>query len=347
VSGASAPAGWPRAVRRRATVHLAAAAALALCACAGARPSPGAALHADHPLVGRTWAVRDAAWVEPSARDAALARADLVLLGETHDNPEHHRLQAAILRALVAAGRRPAVAFEMLDTGQQPKVDAALRESPGDPDALAAAVGWDESGWPEFSMYRPVFAAALDAGLPIVAANLSRQQARKIFEGAKDVISPRARQLLDNHPPLTQAEQASLREEMAASHCGELPASMLDPMVEMQRARDAQLAERLLAAADARGAVLIAGAGHVRDDRGVPSYLRQEAPAPSLRTVGFVEVQAGRDDPAAYAAEFGVERLPFDYVVFTPRTDRGDPCEGLRHHKPTPPAPAGSTWVRR
>ena len=41
---------------------------------------------------------------------AALRQADLVLLGEVHDNPLHHRERAELLTAL--ADRRPTVVFE-------------------------------------------------------------------------------------------------------------------------------------------------------------------------------------------------------------------------------------------
>ena len=32
----------------------------------------------------------------------------------------------------------------------------------------------------------------------------------------------------------------------------------------------------------------------------------------------------------------GYDPAPYDYVVFTPGADRGDPCEGM--HPPAPPA---------
>ena len=46
-------------------------------------------------------------------------RADVVYLGEQHDNPAHHAHQRAVVEALVARGVRPALAFEMLDEDQQ------------------------------------------------------------------------------------------------------------------------------------------------------------------------------------------------------------------------------------
>lgn len=302
-------------------------------------------LHREHPLVGRLWDVRAGTFLDEAHVEAALSRADLVLLGETHDNPDHHLLESRIVRALVAAGRRPAVAFEMLDTQQQAAVDAALAGASPSADAVAEAVGWARSGWPDFSLYRPVFAAAIDAGLPVVAANLARPRAREVASRGMSALSPRVREILERAGTPSDEAMRSLREEMKEVHCGELPESMLDPLVLMQRARDAQLAERVLGAADARGTVLVAGAGHVRTDRGVPMYLAREAPARRTLAVAFLEVSSGRDAPSDYADEFGSGPLPFDYVAFTPATEREDPCRGMhrRTREPDPLPPTSLT----
>ncbi len=319
--------------------------ALALPAACAGRPAPSPPLlHRDHPLAGRIWDVRGGRFVDEAAFHAALASAHFVALGETHDNPVHHELQARALAAMVAAGRKPAVAFEMLDLAQQPRVDAALtRSTPHDPDALAKAVGWAGTGWPDFALYRPVFATALAAELPIVAANLSRKQVREVVKSGAGSLAPAVRQLLDRAGPLPEAAAQEIRDEMWESHCRELPRSMLDPFVTMQRSRDAQLAERVLAARG-DGAVLIAGSGHARTDRAVPSYLAREAPDRSRAAVAFLEVSDERRTPADYAEAFGPGGLPFDYIVFTPAQPREDPCAGFRGRKPekpTEPPPPG------
>ena len=54
------------------------------------------ALDRDHPLVGRVYAVREGRYLSPAALLDALVGARDVLLGEAHDNPDHHRLQAAL-----------------------------------------------------------------------------------------------------------------------------------------------------------------------------------------------------------------------------------------------------------
>ncbi len=303
---------------------------LALAACASRTgPPAGAMLHRDHPLAGRTFDVRAGRFADLPALEAALRPADFVLLGETHDNPDHHLLQARLLGALVAAGRRPAVAFEMLDVQQQAAVDAALARAPHDPDALAEAVGWAKSGWPAFSLYRPVFEAALHAGLPIVAVSLTRKRAREVVSRGSEALTPAVRALLEREGPLPEEVARKLRAEMDESHCNELPGSMLDPMVLMQRARDATMATRLAEAARPAG-VLVLGAGHARVDHGVPAHLALVAPGRRSISVGFLEVDPAKRTPDAYAQEFGAGGLPFDYVVFTPAAARADPCESLR-----------------
>ncbi|HSN90070.1 MAG TPA: ChaN family lipoprotein [Anaeromyxobacteraceae bacterium] len=312
--------------------------ALAALACAprpgGRGPPSGApgwtsALHRDHPLVGRVLEVRTARWSDGAALAAAVARADLVLLGETHDNADHHLLQAWLLGSVASSGRRPAVAFEMLGTHQQPDLDAVLARSPVSPDDVAAAVAWAESGWPAFDLYRPVFAAALAAGLPLVAGGLPRDLARDVVRKGRDALPEGLRERLARDEPFPEAEAAEMRTEMADSHCGELPASLLDPLVLAQRARDAQMAERV-EAAGSRGAVLVTGSGHARRDRGVPRHLRRDVPARTVLSVAFLEVSPGDGDPSDYAAAYGASALPFDWVVFTPAAEREDPCAALR-----------------
>src|ERR1051325_10654076 len=131
-------------------------------ACASAK-APAAApiawesrLDRGHPLAGRIWDVSAAAFVEESTLVARIGAVAYVAIGEQHDNPDHHRLEARLVDAIADAGRHPRVVFEMIDAVDQAKVDAALAASPHDPDVLGRAVDWDHSGWPPWPMYRPV-----------------------------------------------------------------------------------------------------------------------------------------------------------------------------------------------
>jgi uncharacterized iron-regulated protein len=296
--------------------------------------------HRDHPLVGKIWDGRAGRFVDEGALVAAVAAADLLLLGEVHDNPDHHLLQARVVRAAIAAGRRPALAFEMLSTEQQPAVDAALARAPGDPDAFAEAVAWEKSGWPPFALYRPIFAAGLEAGLPVVGANLPRTAVKTLVSKGVEALDAPLRERLARGEPVPPDQLEEMRAEMRESHCNELPEALIDPLVVAQRARDATMAARLAEADAGRGAILVTGNGHARTDRGVPAFLAEDAPGRAVLSVAFMEVVPERTDPAAYAKEFGAATLPFDFAVFTAGTEREDMCAALRAHPRRSPPPA-------
>jgi uncharacterized iron-regulated protein len=282
----------------------------------------------DHPLVGRIWAVRERRFVGRGELEVALAHANVVLLGEKHDNPDHHRLQAAMIEAMVHMGRHPIVALEMLDVDEQSKVDEAALGSPGDPDAFFRAVGWDKKGWPPSREYEPIVRAALSNGLSIVAADMREEDARALVHHGLAALSPASAVRLALTTPMPAALAASLRAELADSHCGMLPESMLDAMALAQRGRDAEMARAIRDSDRQTGAVLISGSGHAREDRGVPVELAR-AGETSVLTVAFAEVVHAEMDPEQYRSVWHADALPFSYVWFTPRASDDDPCERM------------------
>lgn len=290
----------------------------------------------DHPLAGRIWQPDGGRWLTPdSVAERALA-AGIVLLGETHDNAGHHALQAWMVRRLAAAGRRPATAFEMIDTDQQTRVDDHRADLPG----LGAAVDWDSRGWPTWEQYRPIAEATLAAGGGLYAANLPRELTRRIAKGAESRDEDE-RFGLDTE--LTAAVSRAMAEEIRDGHCNMLPEAAVPAMVRVQRARDAALAEVVADQAsrpEMGPVVLIAGAGHTRTDRAVPARLKQLVPGVRVFSLAFIEVEAGETDPAAYGALQGVARPPFDAVWFTPKAEREAPCAQMeRHMRKKAPSP--------
>jgi uncharacterized iron-regulated protein len=285
-----------------------------------------------HPAVGCVWDVGQHTCIGGDALVQRLARHRFILLGEKHDNPDHHRLQARIVRAVGRADARPAVAFEMLSTDVAPALEEAQVGSPS-ADDLRRAVGWDESGWPEWALYEPIFAAALDASLPIVAADLDRQTIERVRAGGLDAIAPERRRALGLDQPLSPIERRAMEEQIRTVHCGHAPQPMLDRMIDVQRARDAHLAHVLVTASGsepAAGAILIAGTGHVRRDWGAPIHLRRRVSPTAFVSLAFLEVDAEESDPERLLdARYGAS-VPFDYIWFTPRVDDADPCERFR-----------------
>ncbi|TMM51109.1 hypothetical protein FDT80_14680 [Sulfitobacter sabulilitoris] len=258
-----------------------------------------AVLAAPFLCAGTLWAQE----IPQAARDA-----DVVVLGEAHDNPAHHATQAR----WVAALRPAALVFEMLTPDQAVRVTPAVRTDPG---ALADALEWDASGWPDFAMYYPIFAAAPDA--VVLGAGLPRDTMQTVMTDGADALPDAARFGLNSALPKDQ--QAAREDLQAEAHCGALPETMLPGMVKVQRARDAALARAALdAIAQTGGPVaVIAGNGHARRDWGVPHLLAQAEDKITVFALG--QAEDGR------APEGG-----FDLVVNADAVERGDPCAAFR-----------------
>src|SRR6266545_724080 len=284
----------------------------------------------NHPLTGRIWDVSSARFIDRQSLVTRLARADFLLLGERHDNPDHHLLQAEVLRGLIALGRRPAVGFEMFGLDDASAIANHLAFAPNDATGLGRAVNWNKSGWPDWAMYQPIAEAALQAKLRIVATNLPRAAARKMSSDGVAAVEPSVRRELDLDRPLSDAMFATMAADIHNSHCGYASEENVKAMVGVQRARDAQMAQSLIAAGDPDGAILVAGAGHVRNDYGIPVYLTAKAAGKQVISIAFLEVDNQKPEPDNYALPDPNGRLPFDFVWFTARVDDENPCEKLK-----------------
>jgi hypothetical protein len=62
----------------------------------------------------------------------------------------------------------------------------------------------------------------------------------------------------------------------------------------------------------------------------VPFYLRRLAPGRKTLSVMLAEVEDGKTDPDAYIPHDAAGKPAVDYVVFTPRANRKDPCTEMR-----------------
>jgi uncharacterized iron-regulated protein len=239
-----------------------------------------------------------------------VGEAEVIFLGEVHDNPEHHAVQANWVAEIAPA----ALVVEMITEEAANGMPDSLR---GDRMAMELALDWDSSGWPDFSLYWPIFEAA--AGARLYGAGVPRSQARAALARgpAESFGADAARFGLDQ--PLPEAERAEREAFQAAAHCHALPPEMLPGMVDVQRLRDAVLARAALRALEETGGpvVVIAGNGHVRKDIGSPAFLEHARPGTRIFAIGQSETGAGIDGS-------------FDLVLPAPPVTREDPCASLR-----------------
>lgn len=260
-----------------------------------------------HPELGQIVELRTGALLTPEQLLEHLAAAPKVLVGERHDNPDHHALQLWLLRALAAQRPQGSLLLEMLTPDQQAKVDqvrAAIAAGQAPQDMLSA-LAW-QSGW-AWSLYGLLVQHALRQPYPLLAANLERREIMQIYAEV-----PQLQGQASTAPPVREA----LFQQIRQSHCNLLPDSQLPAMLAVQQQRDRRMAEALLAAP--APSLLFAGAFHVRRELGIPLHLQDLGAAEGVQVLILAEVGS------QVAAESA------DYVWYTPAQPEQDHCVKLR-----------------
>ena len=245
-----------------------------------------------------------------SATPADIKLFSVLLLGEVHDNAEQHQQRAARFKALLEAGARPALLLEQFDRERQADIDKAIVQGK-DADALiAAATSETKTGW-NWAFYKPFISLALQYQLPVIAANVSRSDASRIY--TQGLL---ANGFIADIPDDIGKEQTK---EILQSHCGLIDNKQAAQMSNIQVARD-QFMARQIQVYQSRGVVLLAGNGHVRKDIGVPRWLPTSV-LNNTRVVGYLEALGSTSTKTS---------LSFDEVITTTEQKRSDPCESMR-----------------
>ena len=224
-----------------------------------------------------------------------------LIVGEKHDNPDHHALQLWLLRALPERS----LLLEMLEPVQQPAVTTLQQQLRNGqwPQDLPKALNW-QRGW-DWQQYGPLLLRVLPGDTQVLAANLDRSEMKAIYR------NPPA---LAGSASTAPAVQSALAAQIRESHCNMLPETQLPAMLAIQQQRDRRMAERLR---DAQApAVLLAGSQHARRDLGVPLHLADLGSAARV----LILAEAGDTVSAAEG----------DYVWYTPATAPQDYCAQLQ-----------------
>ena len=260
-----------------------------------------------HPDVGRIVDLRSGEQISPRRLIDELSGVEQVLVGERHDNLDHHALQGWLLQALAQRREQGSVLLEMINPDQQDEV-ASVQVSARQgrwPDDLVTALAW-QKGW-EWHLYAPLVSYVLAKPYPVLSANLDRAEITNIYRRIPRLTGAAA----------DESVQETLLTQIRVSHCGMLPESQLPAMLAVQQQRDRRMAEQVESAP--KPATLFAGAFHVRRDVGVPLHLATQNDGSDERVL--VLADAGDNLWSAGQA---------DFVWYTPAQPLRDYCADLR-----------------
>lgn len=228
---------------------------------------------------------------------AELAKADVVFLGEQHDDPGTHRLQAAVLEGLARRRSGPIVlALEMFERDAQPALDAWLRGASSEADFLAVSRPWPNHQ----NDYRPLIEIARAENWPVVAGNVPRRLAQ--------AVSRRGLVALDSVPAADRALAASdlscPRDEYwtrfsgtmgdMSGHGVQMTPEQVDAMVwrfyEAQCLKDETMAEAIATALDTHHTLVVHANGAFHSDYrlGTVERVRRRMPRARIVVVSFV-----------------------------------------------------------
>ncbi len=148
------------------------------------------ALPPGHPAIAavyipqRVFDTRRKAFTDFEAMLADLARADVVLVGEQHDDANTHRLEAAVLQGLLRRHVAVTVSLEMFERDVQPELDAFLAGSIPEEEFIQKT-----RPWPRYATdYRPLVEMARAHGWKVIAANVPRRLAADVSKGGKPAL---------------------------------------------------------------------------------------------------------------------------------------------------------------
>ena len=240
-------------------------------------------------------------WIDPSSGStvtvdrvvAAAAKRSVVLLGEVHDDADHHRWQLFMLAALHAQHPNMVIGLEMLPRRAQPVLDAWVAGALT-PEEFVEQSEWTQVWGFDAEDYLPILHFARQYRVPLVALNVERSLVAKVGEIGWSAVPGAEREGVSDPTPAADgyvdmlarvyaAKQALVSGAAAPAEAAEgtdLSAVRADPafarFVEAQLTWDRAMAQAIAAAHGTAGAPLVValvGIGHAEHRFGVAHQL--------------------------------------------------------------------------
>jgi uncharacterized iron-regulated protein len=204
----------------------------------------------------------------------SVQQADVIYVGETHDNSADHQSELGLVRGLLRRKVKFAIGWEMFDISQQTAMDA------WDSHAISLARMLAETDfqkhWGIYSpAYEQILRMARKAGVPNLALNAPPELPHKVARG--ESLTAKERAMIPIGFTATEAGYRSFV-AMMGGHPGMNEAD-LRHFFAAQNIWDQTMASRILdfkARNPKTLLVILTGRGHVSGGFGIPFYVRQK-----------------------------------------------------------------------
>ncbi|WP_370238838.1 ChaN family lipoprotein, partial [Neptunomonas phycophila] len=179
----------------------------------------------DHPLVGHIIALESQRSLSPTELVSELSQYPIVLIGEKHDNTDHHQIETWLIQQLYPSdSANTSLVLEMLDDSQTTNT---IISGMSDSD-LKQRLNWQDDSWP-WQDYGPLIKAALEQNMPVHSGNISRDAIQTIYKAGV----PKTQRFATTQG-ITQAVKDQVLDQVYESHCQLMQRNQLAPMVSVQ-----------------------------------------------------------------------------------------------------------------
>ncbi|GAB6051868.1 hypothetical protein JCM17960_06880 [Magnetospira thiophila] len=290
--------------------------------------------------VGQWVRASDGRLLDSSSFLLNLSRKPVVLLGESHDNQEHHRWQLDVIAGLHALNPNMVLGFESFPRRVQPILNQWTAGQLSE-DQFLSRVEWGTVwGYPA-EQYMPLFDFARRHRIPMVALNVDLSVIRKVRTDGWDAITPAERdgvgtpaaalpayrdrltRFFRRHEDMRKARTQGHGTEAAAPEAPEAEAdapftedeqTRLDRFIDAQLLWDRAMAEALATTHRGGGTPLVVGimgSGHLSGRLGVPYQLAELGQRDAAVLLPW-SAEDACDELAETGADgvFGLEMLP-------------------------------------
>jgi len=278
-----------------------------------------------------------------------LLTANVVYVGESHDQQLHHAFQAKVLEAVVARAKGPvALGLEMFFVPYQAALDAYVKGEI-DEAAMLERTEWKTRWGFGWEMYAPMLRLCREKRIPVVALNAPKEITRTVSRTGLDSLTPEQRATLPTLDTQNQAHRAFVKEAFGA-HGADMPAEKFErfyvAMVIWDEVMSSSVAGWLAKAGPGATMVVVAGNGHIENRWGVPDRAQRKTKLPYKSIVQEVGGKGEEDgtelDPkrADFVVRWAESAPPKPKHPAVPAAPKAPAPEAPPASEKTPDAPA-------
>ena len=248
------------------------------------------------------------------------AQAQIVYVGETHDNPASHRLQLEILSHLQQQNPgKITLAMEMFTPEQQKALDNWSAGELSEKEFIKE-VQWYSNWKMDFSYYRSLLVFARDNRIPVIGINAPKELVRAVGRSAIGDLPEDIQNRLPDFDFSDPYQQAMTKAIYGAHPVSD---SMKQGFLRIQTLWDESMAENLtnyLQTDDGKGrkVMVVAGGNHVSYGFGIPRRAFRRLPL-SYLLIGSrtIEIAKGKDVETMNVSMPSFPMPPYHFMTYT------------------------------